>query len=291
MARFATWLAANRLRRVVFIAAFFPIIGLGLLSAATVVMDAQLRGPRDTAQDCLMALAILAGIALLTGSDVMLLGVSAALSWLLWLLLGSLAGRAGSLTLAVQAAVLLALVGMAVFIGLVDDPVAYWSEMLETAYANFAEQGFDVSGEVDVAAQAALMSGVVVAGSLTSSIVALLLGSSWASAVQGGSYGEQFRSLRLGYFIGGLAALAGLASIFGLQLSGLLLVFGAAFMFQGMAVTAWWSHRRNWPRGWWVGLCILPALLVDLAVVIGVLFAAIGFIDNWYGLRRSFDRT
>ncbi|MDP6151418.1 MAG: hypothetical protein QGH46_09355 [Gammaproteobacteria bacterium] len=291
MVRFATWLAANRIRRVVFIAGFFPVIGLGLLSAATVVMTAQLRGPRDALLDCLLALAMLTGIALATGSDALFLGSSAALSWLLWLLLGSLAGRTGSLTLAVQAAVMLALFGMAIFIGVVGDPVAYWAETLETLYASFAEQGFEVSGDVDIGAQAALMSGVVIAGSLTGSTVALLLGSSWASAVTSGNFGEQFRSLRLGYLVGGLAAIAGLASVFGLQLSGTLLVFGAAFMFQGMAVTAWWSHRLQWPRGWWIGLVILPILVADLLIVVAALFAAMGFIDNWYGLRRSFDRT
>lgn len=285
MARLAMWLAANRVRRVVFIAGFFPLPGLSLLSAATVVMAAQLRGPREALLDCLMALALLAGIALLTGMDVVLLAGSAALSWLIWLLLGSLVGSTGSLTLAVQAAVVLALAGLGLFVGLVGDPVSWWSTVLDSIYKDLAEQGVTVTADVNE--QAALMSGVVAAGSLTGLIVSLLIGSAWASTVRKGNYGEQFRALRLGYFIGGLAALAGIAELLGLQLSGLLLVFGAAFMFQGLAVTVWWSTRLHWPRGWWIGLCILPFLLPDFLIVVAALFAAVGFVDNWYGLRRK----
>ena len=68
--------------------------------------------------------------------------------------------------------------------------------------------------------------------------------------------------------------------------SGALLIFGAAFMFQGMAVVAWWAHGLGWPKGWWIGLCIPPILLPDFLIIEAALLSALGFVDNWYDLRR-----
>jgi len=284
----ATWLAAQRARRVVFIAGLFPLPGLGLISAATVVMTAQLRGRREALTDCSLALVLLCGIGWFAGMEVPLLAVSAVVSWLVWIALGAL-GR-GSLALAMQAAVLLALVGLIVLLLVVDDPVAYWLTMLESVYQDLVQQGILAEADIGAAeleAQAALMSGLVLSGTMIGSILALLLGSSWASAVVNGNYAAQFRELRLGYAIGGLAAVAGLAELAGLETSGALMIFGAAFMFQGIAVVAWWANELRWPKGWWIGLCILPVLLIQLLIVELLLFAAIGFFDNWYGLRRK----
>jgi hypothetical protein len=191
-------------------------------------------------------------------------------------------GRTGSLTLAVQAAVLLALVGATAFIVLTGDPAVYWEDVLRDWFAQLPEQ----STAVDIPQLARLMSGLVLAGALTGGILALLLGGSLASRVQAWGFAEQFVSLKLGYVIGILAALAGITALLGWGPDGLLLIFGAAFMFHGIAVVAWWARQRKWPRGWWIGLCILPILLPDFLVITVTLLAAIGFIDNWFDLRR-----
>lgn len=281
----ASWLAAQRARRVVFIAGLFPLPVLGLLSAATVVMSARLKGPREVVIDCGLALLLLSVMAWFAGMDTQVLAASAAGSWAVLGALGALAGRFGSLQLAVQAGLLLALVALVILLLAGDDVTAYWTEVLESVYGDLAEQG--VSIDVDIAAQAALMSGLVIAGSFAGTVVALLLGSSWASALTGGNHAEQFRQLRLGYVVGGLAAIVGLAELLGVETGGALLIFGAAFMFHGMGVVAWWAGVLAWPRGWWIGLCILPLLIPDLLIVGLVVFASIGFIDNWYSLRRK----
>ncbi len=285
MSGFATWLVAQRARRVVFIAGLFPVPGLGLISAAVVVMVAQVKGPREALLDCVFALIVLAGMAWFSGMNVPLLLSSAAISWLLWLVLGTIVARTGSLALATQVAVLVALAGLAVFNLATNDPVAYWTEVLELLYADLATQGIVVTADIEQ--QARLMSGAIIAGSLTGGMIVLLLGSAWASRVLGGNFGQQFTQLRLGYVIGGLAALAGVAGLLGMGLDGALLIFGVAFMFHGIAVVAWWSRRRGWPRGWWIGLCILPILLPDLLLIEVALLAVLGFVDNWYGLRST----
>lgn len=282
---FAAWLVAQRIRRVVFIASLFPLPLLGMVSAAIIVMAAQVRGLRETLLDCVLALVLLAGIAWFADMDLPVLLGSAAISWLLWLVLGTIVTRTGSLTLAVQAAVIIALAGLVIFNLAIGDPTAYWGQTLEVLYADLAKQGFEIT--VNIEQQAKLMSGVVIAGSLTGGIIALLLGSAWASRLSDGNYAQQFVELRLGYVIGGLAALAGVAGLFGFSFDGVLLIFGAAFVFHGIAVVAWWSRRRNWPGGWWIGLCILPILLPDFSIFILALLAMLGFVDNWYGLRRA----
>jgi hypothetical protein len=283
---FAAWLMAQRARRVVFIAGLFPLPVLGMISAAVVVMSAQIKGPREALLDCVLAMVLLASMAWFAGMDIPSLLGSAAISWLLWLVLGTIVARTGSLALAVQAAVIIALAGLVIFALAIGDPGAYWLKVLEVLYADLAEQGLKVSANIEQ--QAEIMSGVVIAGSLVFTLVALLLGSAWASRLSAGNYAQQFTELRLGYVIGGLAALAGIAGLFGFGFDGALLIFGAAFMFHGIAVVAWWAKRRSWPRGWWIGLCILPILLPDLLVITLALFSALGFVDNWYGLRRAF---
>jgi len=282
---FATWLLGQRARRVVFIAGMFPLPGLGLLSAAMLIMVAQLRGPREAIVDGVLALLLLAAIALLVGMDVPVLLATAGISWLVWLSLGTLQGWSGSLQLTVQVAVVVALVALILMLLLFDDATAYWMSILETLYKDLAEQGVEI--KTDVRAQAALMSGVAVAGSLTGSLLALCLGSSWASALVGGDFPAQFRRFRLGLVIGVLAVLTALAEWLGLSTGGAFLVFAAAFTFQGVAVLVWWAETLAWPRSWWIGLCILLILVPNLLIIGLALLSAIGFVDNWYNLRRK----
>ena len=85
---------------------------------------------------------------------------------------------------------------------------------------------------------------------------------------------------------GGVASLAD-----GSQLtSDLLLVLATGFVLQGLAVIHWQFHARKWP-GAFLLLVYLPMLpvLAGPAVAAGAWLsvAAIGFIDNWFVLRRS----
>lgn len=288
MSGFVTWLAGQRIRRVVIIAGLFPLPFLNFISAATVVLSASLRGPREAALDCAAALLLLAGMSLLSGMDTLELSVTAAVSWVVWIGLGSLAGRSGSLTLAVQAAVLLALVGLAIFVAATGDPVAYWVPRLEAWYAELSGQGLTIPA--DLPRQAALMSGASAAAALVGTLLALLLGLSWSQRIKGQILGDAFRELRLGYVLGGLAAAAGLAGLVGWQLQGALLIFGVAFTFQGVAVVSSWARRYRWPASWWLGLVIPPLLFMGLLVIELTVLAALGFVDNWFSLRRNGSR-
>jgi len=283
----AKWLQGQRIRRVAFIAGLFPLPVLGLLSAAAVVMTAQLNGFRNALFDCIAALGLVAAISWAAGMDVPLVVTSAVISWSVWLVLGEALHRTGSLTLAAQAAVVMALTALLLANVIVDDPVGYWAAVLDAVYQDLSDQG--VAVEADVELQAGMMTGLIVTGSLIGSLFALLLGNSWARSVTAGEgpAPSQFDELKLGYVIGGLAAIAGLLRFAGIDTGGALLIFGAAFTFQGVAVLVWWSRKLGFPRGWWLGLCIL-AILLPTALYAGLLlFAVLGFVDNWYSLRIS----
>lgn len=282
------WLAERRARRVLLIAGLFPLPFLGVISAAIVAFTGALRGPREGLLDCLIALLLVAGIAVIAGTDPVFLGLTAAAGWLVWLGLGSIAGRTASIGLAVQLAVVLVVAGLLAFLLLVDDPAALWVGELERLYAEFAEQGLlDPDIEVDVEAQSRLMTGAVFAAVLLGVLVPLLLGVSWSAQVMQANFGEQFRALNLGLIIGGMAAVAGVLAVTGVETHGALLVFGVAFMVQGIAVLAWWASALNWVGWWWLVLLMAPlALPAVLLVLVLTLLAALGFVDNWYGLRR-----
>lgn len=267
-----------------FIAGFFPLPFLGLLSASAVVMSAYLQGPRAALIDCALALLLVALLAAVSGTDPAVLALSAVSTWLVWVGLGSLAGQSGSLALAVQFAVVLVIAAMLGFVLISADPAAFWVSVLEQVYADLERQGFAITA--DIGEQAQLMTGVVFAAVFGGLVIPLLFGMAWGCKVQGHDFGAQLRALRLGYVIGGLAAIAGLLAVFNLQTYGILLVFGAAFALQGIAVLAWWAGRLKWPRLWWLGLCLIAVVPTALVLEL-TLLAAVGFVDNWYGLRRQ----
>jgi len=265
-------------------AALFPLPFFGLVSSGIVAMNAQLRGGYDALADCALALMLLAVMAGFVGLDFGLVMGAAALSWLIMAGLGNIVAATRSMTLAIQASVVLALLALLGLELIIGDPVRFWSPILEQAYADLAAQGVDI--QVDIASQAKITGAALVAGTLIGTLLSLLLGSAWARAVKPDLAVQPFAELRLGYVIGGLAALSGLGVMFDWSSAGALLVFGTAFMFQGIAVLAWWAGRFNWPAGWWLGLLAVAVLLPQMFVLLIMVLATVGFVDNWYGLRR-----
>ncbi|MDG1462431.1 MAG: hypothetical protein P8R04_02585, partial [Gammaproteobacteria bacterium] len=225
--------------------------------------------------------------------------ISALVSWSIAAVLGGVNYRYRSFTLVVQLAVLLVLAGMLIFMAVVGDTAAFWQQVINKMIddlpadlmvqltAEFLAQGIDVEQVVLLVSQ--VMTPIVAAALLSSSLIAVLIGSVWASAVRSESFAESYRSLKLGYVIGGFAALLGIASLFGFAAaSGMLMVVSMAFLLQGIAVLSCWAEYKHWPGAWWAAV-ILPLMFMPImpvpAAVMGFALAALGFIDNWYTLR------
>lgn len=278
------WLAARRPARIALIALLFPMPLLAVVSAALVAQVAIARGWRSALQECAMALLLLAAVTALAGGFWLEIGTGAALTWLVAMVLGEVR-RAGSLTLALQVAVLLGVAGAVAFTIWSRDPQAFWEQVLRDLAARARSAGLEI-GPADLLPGAArVMTGMMSASAVASSLAALFLGSWWADR---GNFGAEFQELRMGRVMGILAAVLGALVLTGLRpaVDDLLLVLATGFVVQGLAVIHWHGARRDWPRAWPVALYLPLALLPALAALELALLALLGLADNGYGLRR-----
>jgi hypothetical protein len=283
------WLAKRRVPRVALIGGLMPLGLMGLFSAAIVVSIANLKGWREAAMDCLIAFGILSAIVLAVGAEPAQVLVGAASTWIVAVALGGLTGTYASLTLSIQAILVIAVLGLVIFALVVPDTAVFWEEFLTDFIEQIAGLGMQVADIGPLLSLAPVMSGMMAASAIVSSLLALLLGTWWASSAGGPGFREMFLQLRLGVVIGAVAALSGIASVFGMspEAGNLLLVLSTGFVFQGFAVMHWQVVRRGWP---WPFLLLgyVPFLMgPSLAVAALFMLAAVGFVDNWYGLRRT----
>ncbi|MDJ0928958.1 MAG: hypothetical protein QNJ73_15075 [Gammaproteobacteria bacterium] len=289
MNSFGGWLAERRFPRILLIAGTFPLGLLGVVSPAAVVMTAIVRGWRTALEDTGMALVVLAGVVVAAGGSLQVLLLSGALTWGSALALGTATGHFASLTLPVQLLVLVGAAGVVVFGAVVGDVVAFWEPILQTFASQLGELGLDVADPAVLAPLAPMMTGLAAISIISGSVIALLLGSWWAAGANGPGFAAMFLRLRMGLVLGIATAIAGIAALFnvGWMANSLLLVLGTGFALQGIAVLHWQARARSWP---WPLLAVvyLPLVLGPIMISFALLmFASIGFVDNWYGLRRG----
>jgi hypothetical protein len=284
---FGSWLIERRIARVALVAALLPLFGI--VSAAIVVCVSMVKGWREGLFDCLIALALLLGLTAISGDGVPQVLFSGVSTWGVALLMGGLTGVYGSLTLAIQAIVMLGCLAVMGFTVIVGDPVGFWGPLLQAIAGQMQGFGIELADPNAIMDLVPIMIGLFAAGTIASSIAALLLGCWWAGGARGAGFRDLFLGMRLGYVIGAIAAVAGIGSLLGFQpLAGnLLLVAGTGFLFQGLAVVHWHAARRKLP--WFMLIPVYLPLLMgsSLFVMALLLFATVGFIDNWYGLRRA----
>lgn len=287
MAGIAEWLTGRRLSRIALIAFLFPLPLLAVISAAIVVLATNVAGWRVAGQDCTAALLLLVAATALAGGFWFEIGIGALATWLIAILLGHLR-RAGSLTLAVQTAVVLGIIGTLAFTLWSRDPQAYWEQVLRDLTERARSAGLTVVPADLVPGAAQVMTGMMAASAVASSMAAVFLGSWWAGPVAGQSFGQEFRRLRMGRVLGVFAGVVGVVFLAGLRanVDDLLLVLGTGFAVQGLAVIHWHGVTREWPKLWPLAL-YLPLALSALAVFEILLLALLGLIDNGYSLRRA----
>lgn len=293
MNRFARWLQTNRLARIAVVLLTFLLPLTNVISAAIVVMTTRCAGWRSAALDVGASLGLLAGLVLLTNGEAgtaapvtSALGASA-----LWggaLLSGNLLRRFQSVDLAVQALVVLALLGVSAAGLAIPDPRAHWQPVLAALIqaAGLPQASGLPAGWLGTVA--ALMHGVVGASLLSTLVLALMLGLWLDRDSASTEWRQRFLELRLGRVLSlaaGAAAvllLSGFVSFGG----GALLVLGTGFTAQGLAVVHWTADQRRWPRIW--PLVLYGPLLLGAppAGLLLVALAIAGLVDNGFSLRR-----
>ncbi len=287
MTGFANLLAERRFFRLALIAGS-ALLGLPGLGSAILSFVAILKGWQTGLVDLSIALLVFMGLASLAGLPLTLVTAGVALSWGLALFLGVLTGRYRSLVLPVQVLLVIALLAALLFTLWVDDPVAFWQAYFQTVTTQMNELGLPASDPTVLAGLAPQMTGIAGAGAVMSAILTLVVGAWWAARVGATALAEMFLPLKLGYVVGLLAAVIGIAAVFpiGDLPANLLMILAAGFAAQGLAVIHWQARARAWP--WTIFLPVyLPLILGPSVLAVGVFcLAAVGFVDNWYSLRR-----
>jgi len=286
---FGRWVLAYRGARIGLIACLLPLPLTGVLSAAIVVAAAIAKGWRIAVTDCAVAMLVLVGITFVAGGGWTQVAASGLSTWAMAVFLGAVTGAYGSLTLTLQALIVLGLIGLVAFVLLADDPVVFWERVLTDFAAQMQEMGVELNAPEVLVELAPIMTGLAGVSVITSSMLALVIGAWWAGGNGGPAFRDMFVNIRLGYVLGALALIAGVAALLlpGQLASNALLLLGIGFVIQGLSVVHWLVSARGMP-----GIVLIPVYLpifmgASITVMMLFLLATAGFVDNWYGLRRG----
>lgn len=265
-----------------------------VISAAILVMAARGAGWRSAAVDAVASLVILGGLVLWTSGGAATTSPGPAIlgAGALWggsILAGAVLQRYRSIDLTVQVLVVMTLFGIVLASFLIPDSRAYWQPVLE---ALIQAAGLpQVGGLPDnwLATVAGLMHGVIGASLLFTLILAVMLELWLDREAADVDWRRQFLELRLGrvlsvgVMVSVVLLFAGFLSLGG----GALLVLGAVFIGQGLAVVHWTADHRSWPRIWRLALYGPLLLGAPLAGLLLLALAIVGLVDNGFGLRRQ----
>ncbi len=293
MRQITQWLCA-RLPRAVLVVALLGVLTsvmtlFAILAAAIIVLVCQQRGVAEALVVAASGAGVLAAAGLVSSGSVD--SVQLSLLWWPALGLGIVLRKYGSLSLSFQVGAVAALAVVAGFFVWFGDPATFWRPWAEALASSFVQAGI-----LDAALAEAwknsvllLLSGLVVAGGFCFALLGVFLGYHWWLSLQGvGDFGREFRQLRAGMVLAGVAALVATGAFF--TASALLLnlsaVFAAVFFIQGLAVAHRVFAARGWQSAWLIPLYVLVLLpLVPLLqTALSALLVTGGYLDNWFAI-------
>ena len=262
-------------------AGLFPLV---LVASAGIINLVALRsGAQASVIESLIATVLLGVIAMIWGLDPWFLIFAAGVVWALAIGLAMLLQRLGSLTLLVQLCLVVTVIGVVLVGAAIDDPVALWAPLLELMQAVLGG-----TGNMSEEEWAQAMFGFA-AGAAFLSLAATVFIGRWAQSQldQGISFSTEFRRLKMGYVLSGVAVLMMLLQLFTHWpwVVNVLAVFMSAYLIQGLAVVHTLVEFNGWHSGW-LGLVyvvlLLPSPLAPLATIV---LACLGYLDNWFRIR------
>ena len=289
----ANWLATNPGGAVFAtgLLGLLPFFGVGFfffLPGAVPALLALARGPRQGAMVAAAAAVLLALAIWLIGRSVpvgviyasWVLGPPLALAWVL--------SRTGSLSICLQIAVLGGIVMLIVLHAALGDPTQFWSPVVRQLAQEMQRRGLSFDDAFADALARSLWAWVTVL-TLLLGMCAVFLARWWQClTADAGSFGVQFRQVRLGRVLGIAAACAIVGSFlidhsFADDLARFLV---SALALVGVAAAHRIRHERGANTAW---LWALYLLLVFASPVVLPVLAGVGFVDNWLrsGSRNS----
>jgi hypothetical protein len=289
----AKWLAENPVGAVVAtgLLGLLPLLGLGFaffLPGAVPALVTLVRGTRAGVATALGGSALLGASMLLFGRPIAVGFIYSA--WVLGppLALAVLLARTGSLSLCLQLATLVGamlLVGLHVSFG---DPAQFWAPFVRDLANEMQKHGLptDMLDEGLADTLARTLWGWVAVLTMLLAMCALFLARWWQSLPEhAGSFGAEFRELRLGRVLGVTAAVVIGVSLFQDQplVDDIGRLFLGALVIVGLAVLHRAVARGTLGRLW---LWVTYVTLVVLPPVAVAALAGWGFVDNWLRSQR-----
>ncbi len=293
----AAWLISRPQNAVLGLAAtyvlFLPLAGI--FSGAVMVLLVLHHGVRRAMMYALLAAAVLALMALLSGGSAPQMAFAALMSWLPAYVLAALLGNWRSLTLTLQVSVVAASVGLLGFYAVLGEPSVFWSSWLaDEAAMLFREMGLHEQAAALVENQAAIAQQMTVLFVFTIwSLYAfgLLLGYAlYSASLEQKSVFGRFCDLNFGRVLALIMAVASVAAV----LSGAIWLRNFAFLvfvvfwIQGLAILHWLHAERRFPA---VLLVVVYALIPLLSALPVLSLAVVGYTDAWFGYRTRSART
>lgn len=289
----ARWLADNPGGAVALtgLLGLLPLLGVGFaffLPGAVPALLTLVRGPRVGVMVALGGSGLLVASMLVFGRP-----VAVGLIYSLWVLgpplaLAVLLERTGSLSLCLQVA---ALVGTVMLVALhqsFGDPAQFWAPFVRDLAQEMQKHGLPTTMFDDGLAEtlARTLWGWIAVLTMLLAMCALFLARWWQSLPEhAGSFGAEFRTLKLGRVLGVAAAAVVAASLLltvplvddvGRLFLGALVIVGLAVMHRAVA-------ERRLPVLW---LWLTYAMLVMLPPAAVAVLAGWGLVDNWVRSRR-----
>lgn len=289
MQALAAWLVARPQNAVIALAATLLLPLLQMVSGVIMVLLVLKQGVRLAVIEAAAAGAILASVALVTGSPLIQILVATLSTWVPAIMLGLVLQRTRSLALTLQVSVLVAALAVLGFYVVIDDMVAYWDPVMTVL--------LEWTGENNLQEQARLMKAepVMTANMLTMAIVlsswmlytVYLVFGYWLYKLIPGKSGDygRFSDLSFGRVIALIMAVVSLlAFVTGAAwLQSVAFVLFAVFWLQGLAVVHWLHSVGNLPL---LVVIMTYVLLPFLHVFLIMALAVLGYTDAWFTFRR-----
>lgn len=288
---FAAWISEQPWRAAIIAACFGVLSPQGVTPFAIVAAAAPtliaLRGDERQALGIALTGTAAAATSLILGGYVWYLAACFAVAvFIVPLLLGVVLRRTGSLPLVFQLTVLGVFVVLGGIYVFAERPTQLWEQLLSEAGAALQQAGVEFDPNF-MAGLARTMWGTYLALWLMSTLCALFLARWWQTLLAvPGSFGAEFRELRLGKALGlvsiaviGVATLANVAFF-----DALAWIAITALAFQGLAAAHRQKANGRMKRSWLVAiyLCLIMPLFSFITVS---LLAGWGLADNWRRMR------
>jgi hypothetical protein len=285
---FAAWLVARPQNAILGLAVTLLLPAPQLTSGVILVLLVLAQGTRQAVIEALVAGAAVLTTSLLFGTSMAAAMTLIAGTWVPVLLLAVVLVSTRSLTLTMQASVIVAVSMMIGFYIVVPDPVAYWQPYLELMAEIARQSGLELNEEL-LNAEVMTVSATLAFWMLY--IVGLLLGYGlYRKLPAETSHYGWFRDLNFGRVIAFTMALVSLLAfvVEATWLQNVAFVMFVAFWIQGLALLHFMRAESMIPPGAVVAVYVLVPLL---QVVMITALAVVGYMDAWFGFRRRLKKA